>query len=88
MDHNKFETPVTVKDDTASAYITLKTAQAASDFLLNRWQAKRTDKHRAALQACSDVIGGSKPVIVARRALVAAVREAGVYVDEKTLAGG
>jgi hypothetical protein len=88
MDHNKFETPVTVKDDTASAYITLKTTHAASDFLLNRWQAKRTDKHRAALQACSDVIGGNKPVIVARRALVAAVREAGVYVDEKTLAGG
>lgn len=87
MDNNKFETPVTIKSDEAGTLLTLKNARDGIDFLMNRWQGKRTEKHRAALQACSDVIDGNKPAIGARRALVAAAREAGVFVDEKTLAG-
>lgn len=88
MDNIKFEIPVTVKADAVGGLQTLRTARDASDYLLNQWQAKRSEKHRAALQACSDARSGSKPMIVARRALVAALREAGVFVDEKTLGIG
>lgn len=83
MENNKFETPVTVKVDPAGTLLTLRTARETSDFLLNRWPGKRSEKHRAALQACSDVNLGNKPPIGARRAFVAAVREAGIFVDEK-----
>lgn len=83
MENNTFETPVTVKVDSAGTLLTLRTARETSDFLLNRWPGKRSEKHRAALQACSDVNLRSKPAIGARRAFVAAAREAGVFVDEK-----
>lgn len=87
MAQNRFEIPITVKADVVGGLLALRTVQDASDFLLNKWQAKRTEKHRTALQACSDVMNGNKPEIVARRAVVAAVREAGVFVDEKSIAG-
>ena len=83
MKHVPFDTPVTVRGDAAGALLTLRNAGDASDFLLNKWPGKRTDKHRAALQACADVQGTGKPPIAARRAFVAAAREAGVFVDSK-----
>lgn len=86
MAQNRFEIPVTVKADAAGRLLALRTVEEASDFLLNRWQSKRTEKHRTALQACSDVINGGKPEIVARRAVVAAMREAGLFLDEKSIA--
>lgn len=86
MDNNKFEIPVTVKVESTGDLVTLRTIRETSDFLLTKWSGKRSDKHRAALQACSDVTSGNKPAITARRAVVAAVREAGIYVDEKLLA--
>lgn len=86
MDNNKFETPVTVKVESTGALVALQTVRETSDFLLTQWSGKRSDKHRAALQACSDVTSGNKPAMTARRAVVAAFREAGIYVDEKQLA--
>lgn len=83
MSNTKFETPITVKVDPAGTLLALRTSRETSDFLLNQWPGKRSDKHRAALQACSDVNLGNKPAIGARRAVVAAVREAGIFVDEK-----
>ncbi|PSJ59377.1 DUF982 domain-containing protein [Pseudaminobacter soli (ex Li et al. 2025)] len=83
MENNRFENPITVRADATGTLLTLRTAREASDFLLNRWPGKRSDKHRAALQACSDVNLGNKPVIGARRAFVAAAREAGIFFDEK-----
>jgi hypothetical protein len=83
MDNNRFENHVAVKVDAAGAVRTLRSPNDAYDFLLNQWSGKRSDKHRAALQACSDANLGNKPPIAARRALIAAVREAGVLVDEK-----
>lgn len=85
MENDKFENPVNVTVDASGILLTLRTAREATDFLLNRWPGKRTEKHRTALQACSDVRNGTKPPIGARRALVAAAREAGVFVDEKAL---
>lgn len=83
MENNRFENPITVKVDQVGTLLSLRTAREASDFLLNRWPGKRSEKHRAALQACSDVNEGSKPAIGARRAIVAAAREAGVLFDKK-----
>lgn len=89
MEKDQFDTPIIVKVDATGGLLTLRTARDTSDFLLNRWPGKRTEKHRAALQACSDVQNGGKPPIGARRAFVAAAREAGVFVDQKatTVAG-
>ncbi len=84
MEKDQFDTPVTVKADDTGSLLTLRNARDTSDFLLNRWPGKRTEKHRAAIQACSDVRNGDKPPIGARRAFVAAAREAGVFADPKT----
>lgn len=86
MEKYQFDTPITVKVDEVGGLLTLRTARDTSDFLLNRWPGKRTEKHRAALQACSDVQNAGKPAMGARRAFVAAAREAGVYVDQKATA--
>jgi hypothetical protein len=83
MENNKFENPITVRVAPAGTLLTLRTARETSDFLLNKWPGKRSEKHRAALQACSDVNLGNKPAIGARRAFVAAAREAGIFFDEK-----
>lgn len=83
MENNKFETPVTVKTDPAGTPLVLHTARQASEFLLNSWPGKRSEKHRAALQACSDAIAGNKPAMAARRAFVAAAREASIFVNDK-----
>lgn len=82
MKNNRFETPVTVRSAAAGTSQLLNTANEASDFLM-KWPGKKGPKHRAALQACHDVIAGSKPAMNARRAVVAAAREADVLVSDK-----
>ncbi|MCB1467008.1 MAG: DUF982 domain-containing protein [Rhizobiaceae bacterium] len=83
MEKNRFETPVTVKSAVPGENVMLQTAREANDYLLNSWTGKRGPKHREALQACSDVIAGSKPAMTARRAFIAAAREASVFVSDK-----
>jgi hypothetical protein len=86
MENNRFETPVSVRSDTAGTVLLLRSAKEASDFLLHNWPGKRSQKHRAALQACHDAISGDKPAMTARRAFVAAAREVDVFVNDKTSA--
>jgi hypothetical protein len=50
---------------------------------MSSWSGKRGPKHREALQACQDVLDGKKPVMSARRAFLAAAREAGLFVPDK-----
>lgn len=83
MENIRFETPITVKADPAGTPLVLRTAKEASAFLLNSWPGKRSPKHRAALQACSDAMSGEKPVMAARRAFIAAAREVNVYINDK-----
>ena len=83
MRNVRFETPVTVKANLAGNTLLLRTAEEASAFLLNSWPGKRSPKHRAALQACSDAMSGEKPVMAARRAFIAAAREVNVFVSDK-----
>jgi hypothetical protein len=80
---NRFDTPVTVKSANSGPDRMLRSASEASDYLLNSWTTKRTPKHREAMQACHDVISGSKPAMTARRTFVAAAREAGLLVTDK-----
>ncbi|HEV7254656.1 MAG TPA: DUF982 domain-containing protein [Mesorhizobium sp.] len=82
MQDNRFDTPVTVRSPKSSDNQLLRGPQEASGFLLNNWPGKRSPKHRAALQACHDALSGDKPVMSARRALVAAAREADILVRE------
>lgn len=77
MQNQKFDPPVIVLDSSGNQY-SVSGAQIASDFLLKSWPGKRGEKHRAALQACSDSIADRKPSSSARKAFVAAAREAGV----------
>lgn len=83
MENNRFETPVIVKAGAAGTSQSLRTAQEASDFLLNNWPGKRSPKHRAALQACHDALAGAKPAMNARRAFIAAAREVDILVTDK-----
>jgi hypothetical protein len=83
MKNERFEIPITVRSGAAGTNLALNSAREASDFLLNTWPGKRTPKHRAALQACHDAIGGEKAVMHARRAFIAAAREADVFVSDK-----
>lgn len=83
MENNRFETPVTVKSPEAGPDRLLRTAREATDYLLNQWPGKRSQKHRDALQACHDAIAGDKPAMTARRAFIAAAREVNVFVSDK-----
>ena len=82
MHHERFDVPVAVKFGSPVQQKVLRNAQDVSDFLLNNWTGKRSPKHRAALQACHDALAGDKPVMTARRAFLAAAREADVLVTD------
>lgn len=82
MENIRFETPVIVKVDPAGT-MPIYTAKEAAAFLLNNWPGKRSPKHRAALQACSDAVSGDKPAMAARRAFVVAAREANIFVKDE-----
>lgn len=83
MENNRFETPVTVKAAAPGPDLVLRSAREATEYLLGAWPVKRGPKHREALQACNDALAGSKPSMVARRAVIAAAREASVFVSDK-----
>ncbi|MEQ1953605.1 DUF982 domain-containing protein [Mesorhizobium sp. CN2-181] len=80
MTESKFEPPVTVLVDPAGGQTIIRNTRECSDFLLKQWRGKRGDKHRAALQACVDADDNRRPVASARRAFVAAAREAGTLI--------
>ena len=82
MQNDRFETPVAVRSEATGAATLLRTAQEASNFLLSQWPGKRSEKYRAALQACHDAVAGDKSAIAARRAFLAAGREADVLVKD------
>jgi Protein of unknown function (DUF982) len=82
MQDDRFDVPLIVKLGDTGNQLTLRSVHDASEFLLHHWPGKRTPKHRAALQACYDVMYGHKPAMAARRAFVAAARETDVLVHE------
>ncbi|MFE0015922.1 DUF982 domain-containing protein [Mesorhizobium sp. NPDC059054] len=80
MEKQKFDPPVTVLAGPSGGQETISDATGCLDFVLKRWPGKRSDKHRAALQACSDADSGRRPASFARKAFIAAAREAGILV--------
>ena len=80
MAHEKFDQPVTIIADPAGGQEAIGDAAACLDFLLRRWRGKRSDKHRAAIQACTDTNSGRRPASFARKAFIAAAREAAILV--------
>lgn len=83
MQNDRFEEPITVKSPLTGSHQFLRTALEASEFLLGQWPGKKSEKYRVALQACHDATEGGKPAMTARRAFLAAGREADVLVKEK-----
>ncbi|MBZ9861653.1 DUF982 domain-containing protein [Mesorhizobium sp. CA12] len=80
MANEKFDQSVTIIVDPAGGREAIGDAAACLDFLLRRWRGKRSDKHRAAIQACTDVNSGRRPASFARKAFIAAAREAAILV--------
>ena len=82
MQNDRFDTPITVRSGATGPATLLRTAREASDFLLGQWPGKKTERYRAALQACHDAVAGDKPAMTARRAFLAAGREADVLLKD------
>ncbi|TPI50569.1 DUF982 domain-containing protein [Mesorhizobium sp. B3-1-3] len=81
MANEKFDQPVTVVTElTGGGHETIGDAAACLDFLLRRWRGKRSEKHRAAVQACADTNSGRRPASFARKAFIVAAREAAILV--------
>lgn len=79
MENLKFHPPVILSTAEGSQR-NIEDVQAGTDFLLRSWPGRRGEKHREALQACSDASAGKKPAATARRAFAAAARDAGVLI--------
>ena len=77
MENPKFDVPVVVLTQGNEA-MSIQDVVACTGFLLKNWRGRRGDKHREALQACSDASDGKKPAAIARRAFTAAARDTGV----------
>lgn len=81
MANEKFDQPVmVVADPTSGGQETIGDAAAGLDFLLKRWRGKRSEKYRAAIQACSDTNSGRRPASFARKAFIVVAREAAILV--------
>ena len=81
MAHEKFDQPVTVVTELpGGGQETIGDATVCLDFLLRRWRGKRSEKYRAAIQACSDTNSGRRPASSARKAFIVAAREAAILV--------
>lgn len=83
MRDEQFDVPVTIETDRIGRHLTVtRTVQAAS-LLLDKWpDEKRGPKYRSALKAMMDVMEQRKSVAVARKAFVAAAKEADVFVRD------
>jgi hypothetical protein len=78
MEIQKFESPIVVSLDAAHDKTLIVDIAGSIEFLLKKWPGKRGDRHREALQACVDAKAQKTSVHSARRAFVAAARQAGI----------
>jgi ElaB/YqjD/DUF883 family membrane-anchored ribosome-binding protein len=74
--------PLAVETEKAGQYRIVRTLTEAADMLLNRWPEQKGQKHRKALSAIMDAIEERTPAVAARKAFVAAAKEADVFVRE------
>ena len=82
MRNEHFDVPVTVESGRRGQRVVTDTVQAA-ELLIERWpKNERGAKYREALRACMDVMEQRKAVASARKAFIAAAKEAHVFVRE------
>jgi hypothetical protein len=76
MRNEPFEAPVRIRTMKSGRYRVLNDTAEAALFLVDQWPEARGPKYRSALKAMMDAMEGRKAVTSARRALIAAAREA------------
>jgi hypothetical protein len=74
--------PLAVETEKIGQYRIVPTLTEAADMLLDRWPEEKGAKHGRALSAILDAMGGRKPAVTARKAFVAAAKEAGLFVRD------
>ena len=81
MRNETFDIPVTVETDLSGhEHVVTDTIQAA-EILLGRWPDDgRGEKYKVALRACMDVMEQRRAVASARKAFVAAAKDAHIFV--------
>lgn len=81
MRNENFDIPVTIETEaTGRERVVTDTIQAA-EILLRRWPDDgRGQKYRAALRACMDAMEQRRAVASARKAFVAAAKDAHIFV--------
>lgn len=80
--HRLFHRPVTVQTGRLDRERVVASTRDAAAVLLRDWPLPDSPKRTRAMEACLSVIRGENPPSVARKAFVAAAREAKVLIDE------
>jgi hypothetical protein len=81
MRNRNFDVSVTVESDAIGKARVISDTIQAAEILLRRWPAERyCRKHSDAMVACVQAMEGRKPVEAARRAFVAAAKQARIFV--------
>lgn len=80
--HRLFHRPVVVQTGRLDRERVVASTRDAAAVLLKDWPLAESSKRTRAMEACLSVIRGEKPPSVARRAFVAAAREAKVLVRD------
>jgi hypothetical protein len=77
-------THVTIKSPRTGRLLIVRSVRDAMTVLTQYWSRRKSEKHTIACQACRDALDESGSVENARTAFVAAAREAGIHVTERT----
>jgi Protein of unknown function (DUF982) len=83
MRNEAFDVTVTIRSSQRDEPSAVTHTVQAAQLLLDRWpEDRRGPKYRAALRACMDVIEQRRAVASARKAFIAAAREAHLLVPK------
>jgi len=81
MRNENFDIPVTVETDAPGRERVVTDTIQAAEILLRRWPDDgRGQKYKAALRACMDAMEQRRAVASARKAFVAAAKDAHIFV--------
>lgn len=73
--------PVVVQTGRLDRFMVVADTRMAADVLVRRWRWERTPRYQRAAKTCLEVMQGRKPPYLARRAFVAAAKEARILLD-------
>ena len=81
MRNENFDIPVTIETEAAGRERVVTDTIQAAEILLRRWPDDgRGQKYKAALRACMDAMEQRRAVASARKAFVAAAKDAHIFV--------